>query len=169
VGNAEKRSGTEIAGNWLFIREPYQNPFFPLSFSARRSCATISCPGSTARPSGRWSARPGSATCSSPRFPARAIPAIHFLVTQALPAGIKGFTLGLANDQLGYLIAPESGYPQIAAAAPDNDNALFNVSPRIGDHVGCVVLAGAREIGIDVGLDPAQCAPYAAEDHDLPF
>ena len=47
----------------------------------------------------------------------------------------KAFTFGLANDQLGYLIAPAEGYPQVAAAAPDNDNALFNVSPALGDHV----------------------------------
>ena len=79
------------------------------------------------------------------------------------------FVFGLANDQLGYLIAPESGYPQVLAAAPDNDNAIFNVSPRIGDHVACTALAASRAIGFAVGDAPAECAPYAGEDHALPF
>jgi len=81
----------------------------------------------------------------------------------------RHFAFGLANDQLGYLIAPESGYPQILAAAPDNDNAIFNVSPRIGDHVTCVLLEAVREIGFALPDDPEFCAPYAAEDHSLPF
>ena len=169
VERAEKRSGTEIAGAWLFLREPYQNPSFPLSFLGSAISRDDQLPWLDGETIGTLvgAARIGDLFFAA--IPGEGYPAIHFLVEQALPADMKGFTLGLANDQLGYLIAPESGYPQIAAAAPDNDNALFNVSPKIGDHVGCVVLAAARSIGVAVGVDPVECARYAAEDHELPF
>ena len=36
-------------------------------------------------------------------------------------------TLGLANDQLGYLISPAAYVPIIAAQVPVNDNIIFNV------------------------------------------
>ena len=49
------------------------------------------------------------------------------------------------------------------------DNAIFNVSPKIGDHVACTALAAARAVGFAVGDDPEFCAPYAAEDRSLPF
>jgi hypothetical protein len=71
--------------------------------------------------------------------------------------------LGLANDQLGYLIAPASYVPIIAAEAPVNDNIIFNVSPTIGDHVACADLRLALSLGF-AGTSPAQCAPYDAQD-----
>ena len=45
--------------------------------------------------------------------------------------------------QIAHFVAIRRSWlaPDVAAAAPDNDNALFNVSPRIGEHVGCTVLA----------------------------
>jgi hypothetical protein len=89
----------------------------------------------------------------------------------AIGAGIRGaltdeqdvFQLGLANDQLGYLIAPAAYVPVIAAEAPVNDNIIFNVSPTIGDHVMCADIALALETGLQ-GAAPAQCAPYLAQD-----
>jgi hypothetical protein len=71
--------------------------------------------------------------------------------------------LGLANDQLGYLIAPASYVPIIAAEVPVNDNIIFNVSPTIGDHVACADLRLALSLGFS-GTSPAQCAPYDAAD-----
>ena len=71
--------------------------------------------------------------------------------------------LGLANDQLGYLIAPASYVPIIAAEVPVNDNIIFNVSPTIGDHVACADLRLALSLGF-AGSSPAQCAPYDAAD-----
>jgi len=79
------------------------------------------------------------------------------------------FVFGLANDQLGYLIAPEEGYPDILAAAPENDNAVFNVSPAIGDHVMCTLFKGARDTGWTLPEDPAKCARWVDEDNTLPF
>jgi hypothetical protein len=71
--------------------------------------------------------------------------------------------LGLANDQLGYLIAPATYVPVIAAEVAVNDNIIFNVSPTIGDHVMCAGIALAQGLDL-VATAPAACAPYAAID-----
>ena len=71
--------------------------------------------------------------------------------------------LGLANDQLGYLIAPSRYVPVIAAEAAVNDNILFNVSPTIGDHVMCADLALSLKLGFTGQISP-ECLPYVAED-----
>jgi hypothetical protein len=89
----------------------------------------------------------------------------------AIGAGIRGavtdaqevIQLGLANDQLGYLIAPITYVPVIAAEVPVNDNIIFNVSPTIGDHVMCSDLRLALRIGF-AGSSPGSCAPYDAAD-----
>ena len=57
------------------------------------------------------------------------------------------FTFGLANDQLGYLIAPTTEYGWITASNPGNDNSFFNVTPQYGDHVMCTQTAAAALIG----------------------
>jgi hypothetical protein len=71
--------------------------------------------------------------------------------------------IGLANDQLGYLIAPASYFAVIAAEAAINDNILFNVSPTIGDHVMCSDIGLVARLGFAV-TPPATCAPYDATD-----
>ena len=71
--------------------------------------------------------------------------------------------LGLANDQLGYLIAPMSYAIAVAAEAAVNDNILFNVSPSIGDHVMCADIALAPAVGY-AASSPPTCAPYTVED-----
>jgi hypothetical protein len=89
----------------------------------------------------------------------------------AIGAGIRGavshgqevIQLGLANDQLGYLIAPVTYVPVIAAEVPVNDNIIFNVSPTIGDHVMCSDISLALKIGF-TGAAPSACAPYDAAD-----
>jgi hypothetical protein len=66
-------------------------------------------------------------------------------------------TAGLANDTLGYLIAPYEAYPEPIRRSffnergdevglVDNDNFVFNVSPTIGERVTCSLLRGAGEI-----------------------
>jgi hypothetical protein len=71
--------------------------------------------------------------------------------------------LGLANDQVGYLIAPVAYVPIIAAEVPVNDNIIFNVSPTIGDHVACADITLALGLGFR-GSSPAHCAPYTVQD-----
>jgi hypothetical protein len=66
-------------------------------------------------------------------------------------------TAGLANDQLGYLIAPYESYPEPIrrslfnqagdeVSPIDNDNYFFNVSHTMGERVTCSLLRGAGEL-----------------------
>jgi hypothetical protein len=71
--------------------------------------------------------------------------------------------LGLANDQLGYLISPASYVPVIAAEVAVNDDIIFNVSPTIGDHVACADIALVKTLGLKPTA-PATCLPYTVED-----
>ena len=95
--------------------------------------------------------------------PGEGFPAIGTGIREAVDDEQEVIQLGLANDQLGYLIAPIHYVPIIAAEAPVNDNIIFNVSPTIGDHVMCADIALAFETGFD-GASPAQCAGYDAAD-----
>jgi hypothetical protein len=95
--------------------------------------------------------------------PGEGFPAIGNGVRDAVSGEQEVIQLGLANDQLGYLIAPISYVPVIAAEAPVNDNIIFNVSPTIGDHVMCSDIALALKTGF-TGASPATCTPYDAAD-----
>jgi hypothetical protein len=92
--------------------------------------------------------------------PGEAYPDIRFGVSRELSGVQSFFTFGLANDQLGYLIAPTTEYPWIAASNPGNDNAFFNVSPQYGDHVMCTQTALAVSLGFGATGDPA---PYGSK------
>jgi hypothetical protein len=98
--------------------------------------------------------------------PGEGFPAIRQGVDDAVDGPRMVIQLGLANDQLGYLIAPLSYVPVIAAEAGVNDNILFNVSPTIGDHVMCADISLAHALaGSDWTVtDPATCAAYDAAD-----
>ena len=95
--------------------------------------------------------------------PGEGFPAIGTGVRDAVEGEQEVIQLGLANDQLGYLIAPAHYVPIIAAEAPVNDNIIFNVSPTIGDHVMCSNIRLALATGFD-GASPAGCAGYDAAD-----
>jgi len=95
--------------------------------------------------------------------PGEGFPAIGDGIRDALGDEQQVIQLGLANDQLGYLIAPVNYVPIIAAEAPVNDNIIFNVSPTIGDHVMCSDISLALKLGFP-GSSPATCAPYDAAD-----
>jgi hypothetical protein len=83
-------------------------------------------------------------------------PQIPLKVAGLVPAA--GYmTAGLANDQLGYLIAPFEAYPEPIrrsffnqrgdeVSPIDNDNYFFNVSHTMGDRVTCSLLRGAGEV-----------------------
>ena len=96
--------------------------------------------------------------------PGEGFPRIRQDIEDAIGAGAQEvMTLGLANDQLGYLISPAAYVPVIAAEVPVNDNIIFNVSPTIGDHVACADIALAARVGFAV-TSPASCAPFTVED-----
>jgi hypothetical protein len=92
--------------------------------------------------------------------PGEAYPDIRFGVQKSVTGYSKAFTFGLANDQLGYLIAPTSEYPWITLSNPGNDNALFNVSATYGDHVLCSQTAAAAAVGFAKTGEPF---PYGAD------
>ncbi len=95
--------------------------------------------------------------------PGEGYPAIRSGVAAAVTGASLVIQLGLADDQLGYLIAPATYAPGIYAEVAVNDNALFNVSPTIGDHSMCADITLALSLGL-AGSQPAQCAPYDAYD-----
>ena len=100
------------------------------------------------------SARIGDVLLSS--MPGEAYPQIPLEVARLVPA--RGhMTAGLANDQLGYLIAPYRSYPEPIRRSLfnqrgdqlsplDNDNYFFNVSHTMGERVTCSLLRGAGEV-----------------------
>ncbi|GAC1332391.1 MAG: hypothetical protein NVSMB17_11440 [Candidatus Dormibacteria bacterium] len=100
--------------------------------------------------------------------PGEAYPNIRDQFMKSFPGGTDGarryWTASLANDQLGYLIAPfPEGYPTAGAAgARGNDNILFNTSATIGDHVMCTQVYEAIQMGLPA-VAPTKCAPYRAE------
>ena len=95
--------------------------------------------------------------------PGEGFPSIGFGIADALEGEQEVIQLGLANDQLGYLIAPTRYVPIIAAEAAVNDNIIFNVSPTIGDHVMCSDIRLALDLGF-AGAAPPECAPFDTSD-----
>ncbi len=89
--------------------------------------------------------------------PGEAYPDIRFAVTAGLRPPQAFFTFGLANDQVGYLIAPASEYGWISASQVGNDNSFFNVSAQYGDHLVCTEQTLAARIGF---ISRPNAAPY---------
>jgi hypothetical protein len=168
LANLDEISGAEIAASQLFLREPFANRFVPAAVLGAIVSRSDQPPWFEDETVGTVvsAARIGNVLFSA--IPGEGYPAIQSALEAAVPAR-EHFIFGLANDQLGYLIAPEAGYEQVAAAAPDNDNAIFNVSPSIGDHVMCTLFKAARAIGLAAGGEPELCSRYAGEDNQLPF
>jgi hypothetical protein len=89
--------------------------------------------------------------------PGEMYPQIPLKVRSAV-GGLRGYlTAGLADDQLGYLIAPFEAYPEPVRRSlftqrgdqlspVDNDNYLFNVSHTMGERVTCSLLRGAGDL-----------------------
>jgi hypothetical protein len=168
LANLVEVSGTEIGATQLFLREPFNNRLVPADLLRELVSRSDQPPWFEGDAVGTVvsSARVGNVLFSA--MPGEGYPAIQFAMEDGISA-LEHFIFGVANDQLGYLIAPESGYEQVAAAAPDNDNAIFNVSPSIGDHVMCTLLKAARATGWTVDSEPATCGQYADEDNQPPF
>jgi hypothetical protein len=103
-------------------------------------------------------ARVGDVLVSS--MPGEAYPQIPLKVRELVSEdeAIRGYmTAGLANDQLGYLIAPFEAYPEPVRRTffnergdqidpISNDNYVFNVSHTMGERVTCSLLRGAGEV-----------------------
>jgi hypothetical protein len=79
------------------------------------------------------------------------------LKVKDLVPGLRGYmTAGLADDQLGYLIAPYEAYTEPVKRSVldgsnmpspiDNDNYFFNVSHTMGERITCSLLRGAGDV-----------------------
>ncbi len=95
--------------------------------------------------------------------PGEAYPQIALEAADSIQGEKTLFTLGLSDDMLGYLISHTEDYPIIAALSPVLDNALFNITPRIGDHVMCSGIRMAGDVGFETALHP-RCPTFDAED-----
>ncbi|MCA1839092.1 MAG: hypothetical protein ABR507_05735 [Actinomycetota bacterium] len=107
--------------------------------------------------------------------PGEAYPNIREQVMAQVSGPRRFWTIGLANDQLGYFISPTpDAYPiairhsiNINTADPSksglgNDNYFFNVTHTIGDHVMCKQVQGAADLGFSV-VPAAKCAAFFLE------
>jgi hypothetical protein len=116
------------------------------------------------------SARIGDVLLSS--GPGEMYPQIPLKVRDSVP-GLRGYmTAGLANDQLGYLIAPYEAYPEPVrrtffnqrgdeVSPIDNDNYFFNVSHTMGERVTCSLLRGAGDLfATDARASYDRCAMF---------
>ena len=95
-------------------------------------------------------------------FPGEAYPNISMGVAAAARKVGLHMPLGLANDQIGYLISPAEAYPMVAAEVAVNDNSIFNVSPTVGDHVMCASIANADSF-YELTVPP-RCAAFGVVD-----
>ena len=76
------------------------------------------------------------------------------------------FYLGLAQDQVGYIIGPTTSWAQVNAERDSkaNDNGLFNAGPTLGDHLTCTHIQGAAILGFTVTDVPSYCSVVTASD-----
>jgi hypothetical protein len=160
-----------VAATDLFIRDPSHSVIlFGLNYAGDAVGAPIARattpPYLTGAVLGTWVGvfRVGDLMMLS--APGEAYPNIRdqVLASVNVPAS-KAWIYGLANDQLGYLIAPfPEGYPAaIQHGATGNDNYFFNVSHTLGDHIMCTMLKGAAQVGFATHDVPAKCGIWAAE------
>lgn len=158
----------DVQAAQLFLREPYENQFLPAGLLTTIILRKNSPPWLDGEVVGTLVSTIRVGDLFFAAMPGEGYPAIQFAMEGAVPAQ-EHFIFGLANDQLGYLIAPQEGFPDVLAAAPENDNAVFNVSPGIGDHVMCTLFKSARASGLVLPEDPEKCTVWASEDNSLPY
>jgi hypothetical protein len=163
-----KRVKGPVDGSQRFIREPITGPAVLALFlgghrTGTRLMRSGQAPwavGTTVRTVASAIRIGGLAVIGTP---GEGFPSIRTGVQNALTGERDVIQLGLANDQLGYLIAPARYVPIIAAEAAVNDNIIFNVSPTIGDHVRCADTSLALSLGFKGAL-PADCLGFEAQD-----
>ena len=168
VGHAQAVTGTEIANKEIFTHEVATNgALLGVSYTGEVPVRGYGAYRSTTPP---WISGDVVGTFASAHRvgnlllsanPGEAYPDIRFAVGKELKGYQYFFTFGLANDQLGYLIAPASEYPWIFYSNFGNDNAFFNVSAQYGDHLYCTETALGAAIGFDRTNAPEPYGPNA--------
>ncbi|HZQ26958.1 MAG TPA: hypothetical protein VFA94_04585 [Acidimicrobiales bacterium] len=180
VGNATAVADDSIANSEIFTREPATNPaLLGVSFTGATPAngygayRSATPPWVTGNVVGTFVSAHRVGDLLLTAAPGEAYPDIRFAVQKSVTGNSRTYTFGLANDQLGYLIAPTSEYPWISASNPGNDNAFFNVSVSYGDHVTCSQTTAAVATGFTAtgepmpfgpNANPPACPYYGAED-----
>jgi hypothetical protein len=160
--------GTQVAGQEVFTREAATNPaLLGVSYSGEGpirgtgAYRAVTAPWVTGDVIGTFASAHRLGNILLTANPGEAYPDVRFGVAREVTAPQAFFTFGLANDQLGYLIAPASEYPWISYSQPGNDNGLFNVSVQYGDHLYCTLTAAAQALGFTATNDPQPYGPNA--------
>lgn len=159
--------GTQVAGQEVFTREVATNPaLLGVSYSGEEpirgtgAYRAVTAPWVTGDVIGTFASAHRLGNILLTANPGEAYPDIRFGVSKEVAAPQAFFTFGLANDQLGYLIAPASEYPWITYSQLGNDNSFFNVSVQYGDHLYCTETAEAQALGFAAVNNPQ---PYGAD------
>ena len=166
VSSATPVHGTTVAGSEVFTREVATNPALlgvgysgevPVrGYGAYRS---TTAPWITGNVVGSFASAHRLGDVLLTANPGEAYPDIRFGVSASVAQPQAFFTFGLANDQLGYLIAPASEFGWITTSQPGNDNSFFNVSAQYGDHLMCTEAAEAQGLGFKA---TGNASPYGA-------
>ena len=154
VATAAPVSGSGVAGAQSMVRDAATNPALlgvsytgeaPVrGYGAYRSATP---PFATGTEIGSFTSALRIGNVLLTANPGEAYPDVRLGLDNELRGMQATFTFGLANDQLGYLIAPTSEYGWITASNPGNDNSFFNVAPQFGDHLMCTQLRLATGLG----------------------
>ena len=167
VQTAVPVKGTTIASNEVFTREAIVNPaLLGVSYTGEAPARgygayrSVTPPWVTGDFVGTFASAHRIGDVLLTANPGEAYPDIRWGVLSQIKAPQSAFTFGLANDQLGYLIAPASEYPWISYSQLGNDNSFFNVSVNYGDHDYCTQRAAALSIGFTAASGNPQ--PYGA-------
>jgi hypothetical protein len=170
VAHSVPVNGTQVSGQEVFTREVATNPaLLGVSYSgegpARGTGAyrAMTAPWVTGDVIGTFASAHRLGDVLLTASPGEAYPDIRFGVQNEIKAPQAFFTFGLANDQLGYLIAPASEYGWISYSNVGNDNSFFNVSAQYGDHLYCTQKAAALALGFLPTNEPQPYGPYAQQ------
>ena len=162
--------GNQVAGQEIFTREAATNPaLLGVSYSGEGptrgtgAYRAVTAPWVTGDVIGTFASAHRIGNILLTANPGEAYPDVRFGVAREIKAPQAFFTFGLANDQLGYLIAPASEYPWITYSNAGNDNSFFNVSVQYGDHLYCSESAAAHALGFAPTNDPQPYGPNAQQ------
>jgi hypothetical protein len=170
VAHATPVTGTAVSGKETFTREFATNPaLLGVSYSGEGPAQgtgayrSITAPWVSGDLIGTFASAHRVGDLLFAANPGEAYPDIRFGVTREIKAPQAFFTFGLANDQLGYLIAPASEYGWISYSNVGNDNSFFNVSVIYGDHLYCTEKVAAQAVGFAATNDPQPYGPNAQQ------
>lgn len=186
LASATPIADSTIDGRVQLLLEEVTNPIYIYFLNAAYPAGTVTCAGglsfggySLCSPVPRASTPPygagavGAFWATTLRIgdvlfsggPGEVYPNLQNTIVGSVAAS-QHFYLGLAQDQVGYIIGPTSSWAQVVAqrTAQVNDNGLFNAGPTLGDHLMCAHINAAASMGFATAGVPAYCPAVTASD-----